>query len=85
MRTVISEEEALANAAANLARMMDDRGWTQLELAGRADVGQSTLSRLLRGIGMPGVAAMARIAEALDSSVERILAQPAKEKSRQPA
>lgn len=46
-----------------IAREM--RGWTEVELAGRAGLAQSTVSRIERGVRQPSAATLAKIAGAL--------------------
>ena len=84
MAIVLSENEALTNAAANLRRKLEFFGWSQVELAERAATNQPTISNLIHQKSMPGVAILARIAEALETTVDQLVATP-KENSRQPA
>lgn len=78
MSTVISDEQALRNISANIRRLLVDRGWTQLDLAERTGESSATLSRLTRGYHMPGAGLLARIAEAFDVSVDRLVNPPPK-------
>ena len=59
--------DAIVKVGAMLRRMRDDAGLTQAELAIRAGMDQSEISRLERGLGRhgPSVETLARVIEAL--------------------
>lgn len=48
-----------------LSEQLDERGWTQAELARRAYISQSTLNRIVNGMRQPGPDATQAIAKAL--------------------
>lgn len=73
---MITETEVRRNVAANLVVLLADRQWSQSELARRASVNQPDISRLIRQENIGSVALMARIAEALHVSVDRLIAEP---------
>jgi len=79
MAIVISDTEAKANLAANLNRMLKQRELRQAELARMIGEHQSLVSRISNGRNMPGGAVLARIAEALDVSIDRLLSPPPEE------
>src|SRR5687767_4437299 len=62
--------------ARNLAGMRAARGLTQGELARLAELPRSTLTHLESGGGNPSLANLARLAEALQVSIEELIAQP---------
>lgn len=51
---------------------MEKRGLSQLALAKAADVRQSAISAYLAGSGEPSVAALSRIAQALDMTMDEL-------------
>jgi len=55
--------------AFQLRVMQEDRGWTQQELAERADMGQSQISAYLNGYDSYNVATLRRLAAAFDVSL----------------
>lgn len=83
MSNVVTDQDALEFAAANVRRALDFKNWSQVELAERAGTSQAIISNVLRQAHMPGVATMARIAEALETTVDKLVSPPPKEFSRQ--
>ena len=79
MSTVIDDKTAKENLAANVRRLLEARNLTQMELAEITGEQQSLISRIANGRNMPGGTVLARIAEALDISIDRLLA-PSPEK-----
>ena len=73
---MIDDDTAKAYLAANLSRLLKDRGLTQTQLAEMTDQYHSLISRVVNGHNMPGGTVLARIAEALDVSIDRLLAPP---------
>jgi len=59
-----------------LAQLRRDRGWSQQDLAGRAEVSRAEISAIETGRLMPSVAVGLRIAGALGQSVESVFAPP---------
>lgn len=55
--------------AFQLRVMQEDRGWTQQEVAQRADMGQSQISAYLNGYDSYNVATLRRLASAFDVSL----------------
>lgn len=85
METVITDEKARQNIAANIRRLLEDRGWSQNELARRTGEYPTNISRVVRGVFAPQVGLFARIAEALDVSMDRLVSEPPQENSRKSA
>ena len=84
MATVISDEQAKQNVAANVLRLLAARGWTQTDLAEAAHENKMMISRICRAEHVAGVGLLSRIAEALDVSIDRLVDSPP-EKSKTPA
>lgn len=76
--TVIYRDDVLANLARNMASLMDRDGYGVRELARVADVDPMQVSRLMREERLPSVDVIARIAEALDSTVDALIAKKTK-------
>lgn len=75
-RTYLSSPEAQALAQTftdNVRAALHARGWTQLDLAAAADMDKSTLGTMLRGVVTPTLVGAARIATALNTTVDRLL------------
>jgi len=78
MTIMISDETAVQNISTNLQRLLDDRGWTQAHLAKLTGESSTTITRVVRGLNKPGPGILARIAEALDVSIDRLVGPPPK-------
>jgi len=79
MSTVIDDDRAKQNIATNLGRLLSTRAWTQTALAEATGVSQSRISQIVRGHHMPGAGLLARIAEAFDVSIDRLVSPPPEE------
>jgi len=75
---VIDDDTALQNIAANVTRMMADRGISQTALAEMVGGKQPTISRICHGTNMPSASVLRRIAEALETSMEILIDSPPK-------
>ena len=73
---MIKKQQAKENVAANLQRILDDRKLEQAQLAEMTGEKPMMISRVVRGLHMPAADVLARIAEALDVSVDRLLGDP---------
>jgi len=82
---LLTDEQIKSNIAANARRLLATRKWTQKELSEAADVPQMTVSVIVRGSHMPGVGILSRIAEALDVTIDRLIADPPGNNSRRSA
>ena len=76
MATVISDDQAKKNIAANIRRLLAARGWTQTDLSEAAHENKMTISNVCTGKHVPGAGLLARIAEALDVSIDRLVDSP---------
>ena len=73
METMIDDDTLRANLAASLRWHLEDRGWAQSELAKRAGAKDMEISRIVRGQYLPNSGTLARIAEALGTSIDLLL------------
>ena len=78
---MISDKQALENLSTNMAAAIKEREWSQVELARKIrhadetiDAASMRVSRYIRGAHMPSGATLANIAEALDVTVDWLLA-----------
>lgn len=78
MQTVITVEDAKANISANIKRILEARGMSVRALAIRTGEPQNSVYRIVRGENEPGAVMLCRIAEALDVSIDRLVAFPEK-------
>ncbi len=81
MATVIQDSIAQRNIAANVQRLLADRAtkrqfpFSQAQLAKATGESEMRISKLVRGLAMPEAAFLARIAEALGTSVDSLLSE----------
>ena len=73
---MIKDDQAREYIAQNLCRILSERGLTQVQLAEMTGDTEMTISRVCRGKCTPGVGIIARIAEALDVSMDRLAGPP---------
>ena len=73
MSTVISNQEAATFLGANLARILRSRSMSIRGLAAATGEDPTQISRIARGPQVPNIAVVARIAEALDVSIDALL------------
>ncbi|MDR3540765.1 MAG: helix-turn-helix transcriptional regulator [Desulfosporosinus sp.] len=59
--------------AVNLRRLRKGRGWTQQELAGKANVPQSSIHYIERGVRNPRVSTVEKLAVALGVDIVELL------------
>jgi len=80
MQDMLSDDQAITRIAANIQHFRKDRSknW----LAREAGTHAIYITRIERGESMPGAGMLARIAEALDVSVDQLLAHPPKTSSK---
>lgn len=79
---MLSDEQIKENISVNIMRILDLRGWSQSELSRVSGVPQMTVSAVIRKVNLPGVGIASRLAEALDVTVDRLIAEPPKRNSR---
>lgn len=73
---MITDEDVKGHLAANVLRLLEDRQWSQRELAKRAGESVMNISRVCRGENVVGTGIVARIAEAFDVSIDRLISEP---------
>lgn len=73
---MVTDEEAKENIAANVLRLLSARGWSQKKLSVETGETEMTVSRICRGQSVSGIGVIARIAEALDVTIDRLIDQP---------
>lgn len=76
MSTVIDNDTAKAYISANVKALLAERGMSQAELSRKTGDLEMTISQLVRGIQCPSAALLARVAEALDTTADDLLAEP---------
>jgi len=79
---MITNKQAVRNIAANLQRILRDRGMPQRQLALRTGDHPTAIGRVYRGESGSAPGILGRIAEALDTSVD-LLMQPPREEIRE--
>ena len=73
---MVTDKDRVANLATNLRRLMVRNGLSQQKLAAASGVPQVTISRLLNARNDPAVSVVSRLADALDTSVDKLLSEP---------
>lgn len=76
---MISDATTKQRISANVQRLLQARAWTQMRLAAATGETQATISRIVNALHMPNAATLARIAEAFDVTVDRLLMEPPEE------
>lgn len=71
-----SIDSLAGNLAAHLLALRRERGWSQRQLAERAEIPRSTIANMESGGGNPSLANLARAAAALGVGIEELLARP---------
>ena len=82
---MLTEQQAKDNIASYLQRLLESRDWSQSDLARATGDAHVTISRIVRGTNVAGVAVLARIAEALDVTIDGLIRQPATRPSKKSA
>ncbi len=75
---MIDNKTAKKNIAENVRRLLEDRGMNQSDLARLTQDHVMTISDLMLAKHMSGGGLLARIAEAFDVSIDRIIGPPPK-------
>lgn len=73
---MLTDPQVKKNLAANVARLLEERGISQSQLASRANESEMTISRVVRGTNDVRVGVVVRIAEAFDVSQDRLTGPP---------
>ena len=69
IRSMPVRDKTLAAFGRNVARVRDERGFSQDKLAEKADLDRTFVSGIERGVRNPGIKTVLRIARALEVSV----------------
>jgi transcriptional regulator with XRE-family HTH domain len=80
MQQVLTDQQALANIAANVTALIGTRSYSEVARmvsAPKATVYPATIERIAKGKHMPGAGLLARLAEHLGVTVDDLLASPA--------
>lgn len=72
MRTMPPADRTLAAFGRNVAKLRSDRGFSQDQLAEKADLDRTYISGIERGVRNPGIKTVIRIAKALSSSLDEL-------------
>ena len=76
MNDMLDDKTGTRYIAINVQQKRLDRGWSQSELARRAQLNSMFISTLESGTVQPGAVRLKRIADALDTSCDQLMAQP---------
>jgi transcriptional regulator with XRE-family HTH domain len=77
MTTVITDEQAKEWIAANVSRLMKERGLTQVDIAAITGEQQMRIWRIANGLNLPSSAVLKRVAEALETTADELMSEPA--------
>lgn len=72
MNPMLAKDKTLTCFGRNIARIRDQRGISQDELAEKADLDRTYISGIERGIRNPGIKSVLRIARALNATVSEL-------------
>jgi transcriptional regulator with XRE-family HTH domain len=75
---VITDKTKLENLAENLRRAMVRSKWSQEQLEAMSGVPQATISFVLNAKVDPRISAVSKLADALDTSIDKLLSEPPK-------
>lgn len=81
MIAMLTDEEVKANVAFNLRAILTERGISQSRLAELVNDKQPNVNNILHARHVPNLALVARIADVLKTSVDRLLSEPREKKS----
>ena len=71
IRPMPVRDQTLAAFGRNVARIRDERGFSQDQLAEQADLDRTYLSGIERGVRNPGIKVVIRLARALGVTVDQ--------------
>jgi len=72
IRPMPVRDKTLAAFGRNVARIRDERGFSQDKLAEKADLDRTYLSGIERGVRNPGIKVVVRLARALGVPVDQL-------------
>jgi transcriptional regulator with XRE-family HTH domain len=73
MYEMLTDDDVRTNVAENVRRLLSDRGWSQSELARHTGDTQQVISQICAARQVCGIGLLARIAEAFDVSLDRLV------------
>lgn len=73
MTTVITDSQAIGNVAANAQRLMRELGLSIRQLAEKTGESRMSIHRAVNGTNEPGIAVIAKLAEAFGVRVDDLL------------
>jgi len=76
MSTMTSNEEVATNIGANLRRILEEKGWSQIQLSRETGDPHMTIVNAIRGQHNPSAALVGRMAEALGVTTDELIAPP---------
>ena len=72
MHTMPKKDETLVAFGHNVARIRNERGFSQDKLAEKADLDRTYVSGIERGVRNPGIKVVIRLARALNARVDEL-------------
>ena len=81
---LLTDDEVKARVAENIQRLLVERDWTQADLARATGENDARISLAVRGLKVPSIAFVARIADVLEVSTDYLLA-PSRKKIQESA
>lgn len=77
---MLDRKTALKNITQNVNRILKSRGWTVADLVRASREPQNTVYRIFRGENIPDAVTLANIADALDTTTDKLMETPSLEK-----
>lgn len=71
--SISNDRKVTLEIANNIRSLRDKKGWTQLELAQKANLNSNFLAKIERGLSKPSAITITKIAKALGVRSEEIL------------
>ena len=72
MHSMVSRDKTLSAFGRNVARIRNEKGFSQDKLAEKADLDRTFLSGIERGVRNPGIKVVVRLARALGVTVDQL-------------
>lgn len=80
--STVTDKDAKDAVSRNVKARLAEKGWSQAQLARATGENEMTISFVCRGIHVPGVGLLSRIADALECTVDSLLAATAKKSAK---
>lgn len=77
---MLDRKTALKNISQNVARMLKVRGWKVADLVRASHEPHNTVYRVFRGENIPDAVTLANIADALDTTTDKLMETPSEGK-----